>query len=299
MSRQQQRVDLNVQDPRDRSNPMLPHLRMMDPYEGHCWANGTGGWGEGLGHVGNDQESSSEAMHSWQAIFFWGMVTGNDRLRDHGAWGYVTEATATDQYYFDVDNDIYDNDKYEHEFVSLLFGGKAAYLGYHDFSEYTFGIQYLPITPSSLYLGYNPDHARQQYANFVRENGGVEDRWFDLLWAYQAFFDAEAALEKYDESVTIDHDGNSFANVYRWIHFFAGVGQVDVSIASPWPYYSAFRKGDRVTLLAYNPGNDTVEVPFRVRASKSPLTTLSVAPGSVAIGAIDAGDLSVEGQAGY
>ena len=273
----------------DRGNPMFPRMRMMDPYEGHSWANGVGGWGEGLEDDGNDQESSSEAMNAWQAIFLWGMVTGNDRLRDHGAWGYATEAAAIDQYYFDVDDDIYpDGAEFKHDFVSLLGGGKASYVGYFNFSEYTFGIQYLPITPGSLYLGYNPDHSRRQYASFVEENDGVEDQWFDNLWMYQALFDPAAVLAKYDESVSIDNDGNSFANVYRWIHFFTGVGHVDVSVAAPWPYYGAFRKGDRITLLAYNPGSQPVEVPFRVRASGARLTTLTVPPGEIAAGTVEA-----------
>ena len=273
----------------DHANPMFPRMRMMDPYEGHSWANGLGGWGEGLEDDGNDQESSSESMHGWQAIFFWGMVTGNDRLRDYGVWGYVTEASAIDQYYFDVDDDIYPNGtEFNHDFVSILMGGKASHVGYFDFTEYTFGIQYLPITPSSLYLGYNPDHSRRQYNNFVQENDGEEDRWFDNFWMYQALFDPESVLTKYDESVKIDNDGNSFANVYRWVHFMAVVGHVDVSVAAAWPYTSAFRKGDQITVLAYNPGDEPVEVPFRLRVSGEPLITLTVAPGSIATGTVEA-----------
>jgi hypothetical protein len=64
------------------------------------------------------------------------------------------------------------------------------------------------------------------------------------------------------------------------------VGQVDVFVAAPWPYYSAFRKGDTITVLAYNPGSKPVDVPFKVRASGAPLTTLSVAPGSIAVGTV-------------
>lgn len=272
----------------DHDNPMAPRMRMMDPYEGHCWANGEGGWGEGIEDDGNDQESSSESMHAWQAIFFWGMVTGNQHLRDHGAWGYVTEASAIDQYYFDVDDDIYPNDtEFDHDFVSILMGGKASHVGYFDFSEYTFGIQYLPITPSSLYLGYNPEHALRQYNSFVKENGGEEDQWFDNFWMYQALFDPEAVQTKYNESAKIDHDGNSFANVYRWVHFMAGVGRVDVSVAAAWPYTSAFRKGHRITVLAYNPGAKPVDVPFRMRESGEPLLSLTVAPGSLATGVVD------------
>jgi hypothetical protein len=289
-----QMVELLIHDYNtpDRDNPMFPHMRMMDPYEGHCWANGFGGWGGrgvNLEAAGNDQESSSEAMHAWQAIFLWGMVTGNDRLRDHGAWGYVTEASAINQYYFDVDDDIYPNgNEFDHDFVSLLYGGKASHLGYIPFPEYTFAIQYLPVTPSSLYLGYNPEHSRRQYANFIKENGGPEntDGWYDNIWMYQAMFDPEAVLAKYDETLEIDLDGNSFANIYRWLHFFAGVGQVDVSVAAPWPYYSAFRNGDTITVLAYNPGNKPVDVPFKVRASGTPLKTLTVAPGSIAVGTV-------------
>ena len=175
--------------------------------------------------------------------------------------------------------------------------GQSLLRGLFKFTEYTFGIQYLPITPSSLYLGYNTDHARRQYANFVKENGGAEDRWYDNFWMHQAMFDPEAVIAKYDESVTIDRDGNSFANVYRWIHFLAGVGQVDVSVAAPWPYYSAFRKGDKVTVLAYNPGSKPVDVPFKVRGSGAGLTTLTVAPGSIAAGTVDASrDVTKSGQ---
>ncbi len=284
-------VDMLIHDYNspERNHSKFPHMRMMDPYEGHGWANGRGGWGEGAEDDGNDQESSSEAMHSWQAIALWGMVSENEKLRDHGIWGYVTEAAAINQYYFDVDNDIYPNGgEFDHQFVSLLQGGKAAYSGYYDFSEYVFGIQYLPITPSSLYLGYNPQHVKRQYEDFVKENGGVEDRWFDNMWMYQSFYDPDAAIAKFDESVKIDLDGNSFANVYRWIHFMSGVGTVDVSLAAPWPYYSAFRKGDRITVMAFNPGQKAVEIPVSDRKSGRVLKSLTVGPGEVSVGVIDA-----------
>lgn len=271
----------------DREHAKFPRMRMMDPYESHSWANGLGGWGEGREDDGNDQESSSEAMHAWQAIFLWGVVTGNERLRDHGAWGYVTEASAINQYYFDVDDEIYPNGAaFKHSFISMLQGGKASFTGYSDFPEYIFGIQYIPVTPGSLYLGYNEEHARRQYADFVREKGGVEDRWYDILWMYRALFDPESALDDYDESLEIDDDGSSFANVYHWLHFFAGAGRVDVSVAAPWPCTSAFRHGDQITVMAFNAGSKSVEVPFRERATGAPLTTLTVAPGSIATGVV-------------
>ena len=283
----------------DRDNPMFPRMRAMDPYAGHCWAVGVGSWSHEQYDFGNEHESTSESIHAWQAIFLWGMVTGNDRLRDYGAWGYVTEASAIHQYNFDVDDEVYTNsDEFGHDFVALLYGGMARHPGYFMKPTYTFGIQYLPVTPGSLYLSYDPDAAEKQYADFLKENGGPEGTGtlFDHIWMFQAMFDPDAVLAKYDESVTVDLDGNSFANVYRWIHFFKGAGQVDVSVSAPWPYYSAFRKGDTITVLAYNPGSKPVEVPFKLRTSGTPLKTLTVAPGAVAAGTVDAGSEAVKAE---
>ncbi|MCR9202541.1 MAG: glycosyl hydrolase [Planctomycetaceae bacterium] len=264
----------------NRDHPLFTWQRMMDPWEGHSWANGRGGWGDGLEDDGNDQESSSEAMHAWQAIALWGMVTGNRQLRDHGICGYVTEASAVREYYFDVDNDIYPprrgDDPFQHEFVTLLSGGRASYPGYSSFPEYVFGIQYLPMTSGSLYLGYEPKAVRRQRENFLAENGGVETRWFDNMWMFEALADPSAVLRRYDESATIDRDGNSFATVYHWLHFFDGAGQVDTTVAAPWPWYGCFRRGDRLTVVAYNPRGQVVEIPFRRRDSGQPVLTLRV-----------------------
>ena len=116
----------------------------------------------------------------------------------------------------------------------------------------------------------------------------MEDQWFNLLWMYQSFYDPAAALEKFDESVTIDHDGSSFANIYHWLHFMSGVGTVDVSVAAPWPYYSAFRKDGQITVMAYNPGKEEVEIPISERDSERVLKTLTIPPGEIAVGVIDA-----------
>ena len=116
----------------------------------------------------------------------------------------------------------------------------------------------------------------------------MEDKWFDLLWVYQSFYDPAVAIEKFDESVTIDLDGNSFANVYHWLHFMSGVGTVDVSITAPWPYYSAFRKDDQITVMVYNPGKEEVEIPISERGSDRAVKKLTVRPGEIAVGVIEA-----------
>lgn len=264
-----------------RDHKLLPHLRMMDAYEGHCWANGAGGHGDGDEDDGNDQESSSEAMHAWEAIILWGMVTGDEQLRDHGIWGYVTEAAATRQYYFDVDNDIYPNDaEFQHNFVSLLLGGRASHPGYFDFKEYVYGIQFIPITPGSMYLSYDLHHAKQIFADFRKEKGGLEDRWFDNMWMFEAFSNPQAVLNRYDESVALDFDGNSFANVYNWVHFFNGAGNVDVSVQAAWPHYGVFRSSAELTLTAFNPTADPVSIPF-TGADGERIAVLRVPPGEL------------------
>lgn len=70
-------------------------LRMMDPWAGHCYA---GGLGDG---AGNGQESTSESMQAWGGMYLLGVALGDDKLRDAGIFGWVSESRATAEYWFD------------------------------------------------------------------------------------------------------------------------------------------------------------------------------------------------------
>ena len=53
--------------------------RTKDWYDGHAWASGIFAFADG-----KNQESTSESVNGWYAIYLWGEATNNDRVRDLG-----------------------------------------------------------------------------------------------------------------------------------------------------------------------------------------------------------------------
>ena len=101
-----------------RNDPSFPFLRNFDVYEGHSYANGRGG---GDFYFGNDEESTSEAMNSWAAVYLWGIATGNGSLVDLAVYGYTTQYEATKNYYYNIDGDIWSRSYFNHASVGMLF----------------------------------------------------------------------------------------------------------------------------------------------------------------------------------
>jgi len=85
-----------------RDDSMFPFLRTFDPYAGHSWASGRGDMFEG-----NNQESSSEALHAWASLVLFGEVTQDETIRDLGVGGYTLESHASRYYWFDVTGELF------------------------------------------------------------------------------------------------------------------------------------------------------------------------------------------------
>src|SRR5262249_5903238 len=81
----------------NRSNTQFPFLRNFDVYQDHSWVDGAAN-----NLVGNNQESSSEAINYASGLIMWGEATGNTALRDLGIYLYTTEVDAVNTYYFNV-----------------------------------------------------------------------------------------------------------------------------------------------------------------------------------------------------
>lgn len=146
-------VDLLVADiaNAERGRADFPFLRNFDPYEGHSWASGIG-----LGAWGNNQESSSEAINAWAGLVLWGEVTGNKALRDLGVYLLATEADAINHYWFDIQGLVF-APEYKNVEVSMLFGGKYAHnTWWTDEPRQIKGINLLPVTTASAYMGREP-----------------------------------------------------------------------------------------------------------------------------------------------
>jgi hypothetical protein len=159
-------VDLLVADiaTAERGRADFPFLRNFDPYEGHSWASGIG-----LGATGNNQESSSEAINAWAGLILWGEVTGNTALRDLGVYLYTTEIEAINHYWFDLHGLVF-APEYKNVEVSMLFGGKYAHnTWWTDEPRQIKGINLLPMTTVSTYLGRDPNYMRRNLAALKEE----------------------------------------------------------------------------------------------------------------------------------
>lgn len=271
-------IDLLIRDiaSDDRNDPMFPYLRQFDPYAGHSWSSGHGRFNDG-----NNNSSSSESMNAWAALILWGEVTGDIDTRDLGIYLYTTEMNAINEYWFDTEGTNYPQ-AFTRSSGSIIWGGKTT----GDSTMWTanpaevHGVNWLPITGSSLYLTQHPDYAAQNYATMVRENNGTEfTTWNDLIMMYLAISDPEEAIKQFNTHAAsiIPEPGNSKANTYHWIQTLNSLGTQDSSITSDYPLYAVFNKNGHRTYVVYNMSNSETTVRFsdgtKVKAYPDRFTT--------------------------
>ena len=264
------RVARDYANPRkgERSPDALPWLRHFDPWEGHSWATGLGG-GKAFcpdcgdqgrdpnafslaSFAGPDQESTSECMNSWAALYLWGEVRGNRAFRDMGIIGYTLEAEAIREYVYDVDGDNWPKN-FAPTMISRLFGD-ALDTATHFSAEpqHAWGIQYLPPVPHMTYQGYFADTRARDY-DYLRAHLAtpVSDGWRDIHMMYRSFFEPERALADYTPGQPVDF-GNTEAHLYFWLHALSALGRVDTRFYSDTPSAVVMTQGDHSRGLAYN-----------------------------------------------
>ncbi len=272
-------VDLLVRDfacP-DRDDDMFPFLRTFDPYEGHSWAGGdSGGFA-----AGNNQESSSEAINAYAALLEWGAYTGDEELRDLGAFLYTQEVIAAREYWFDVDDEnLPELDEWSHEYAPMVWGN-----GYHfttwwtDNPEAIYGINWLPIGGHSLYLGADEEYAGRTFDRLADAGEGDEfSYWPDQVWKYRTFSDPADAADRFaarGEDYQVEF-GDSRAHTYHWISTLDAIGGPEPSVTADHALAAAFETDGTRTYVAYNPDSEPRTVTF------SDGTELDVEPGTMA-----------------
>nr|WP_242523869.1 glycosyl hydrolase [Microbulbifer salipaludis] len=284
----------------DRNSSRYPFLRNFDPYEGHSWASGVVPYVEdGFYPEGNNNEASSEAINAWAGLILWGEAVGDRTVRDLGIYLYVHEVEAANTYWFNLYGDIGHPD-YPNEEVSRLWGG-----GY-DHSTWwtedpiqTHGINMLPITGASMYLGRDREFVQRNYdaiwAEYARWDGDngifdktlVRDRWQDITSKYIAFVNPQFALDTW-KSINVDEDpingvdpalgiefGESRAHTYQHIKMLDDYGLPDFSVRpvehvlgfvlnkNGTRTYVAYNASDTPRTLKFSDGMGLVEVPPR------------------------------------
>ena len=239
----------------------FPQLRGFDLYAGHSWASGHARFGDG-----NNQESSSESMNAWYGMMLWGEATDNERIRDLGAFLFNTERTALEEYWFDVSNTNFP-DKFPNVAVGMVWGGKGAFATWFSGdADKIHGINWLPFTPGSVYLGRFPDYVKKNCAAVVkqRENGSDFNKgWGDLVVMFNALADPKSSAKYIDANPNCNLEGgNSHAFMYHWIHTLDQLGTIDASITSDYMFANVFVRNGKKTYVVYNFHDELLEVKF-------------------------------------
>ena len=158
----------------DRADQRFPWMRFFDPYAGHSWASGHAGFASG-----NNQESSSESMNFATSLILYGEATGNTTVRDLGIYWHATEAEAIRNYWFDNDRAVFPNG-YGHPCVGMIWGDGGTYGTWWTANpEEIHGINYLPITGGSLYLGRDVSYAEENFRDLVNSNRNFHNGGFE------------------------------------------------------------------------------------------------------------------------
>ncbi|MHA0042444.1 glycosyl hydrolase [Deinococcus sp. PEB2-63] len=242
----------------DAANPttntgQFPRIRNFDPYAGHSWAAGHAGFA-----AGNNQESSSEDMNFAAALVNWGALTGNSAVRDLGIYLYTTETAAIEQYWFNQSGQVFPAG-FGKPAVGMVWGDGGAYsTWFSGEKEAIQGINLLPITAASAYLGRNPAYLKTNYDFLGRE----PTSWKDIFWSAYAFYDAAGALAKFGSGAYTPEDGETKAHTYQYLHSLNAMGQVDTGVTANVPNYAVFRKGSARTYVAFNPTAAAITVTF-------------------------------------
>jgi endoglucanase Acf2 len=255
----------------DAHDERFPKLRYFDPYAGHSWASGPAMFEEG-----NNEESSSEDVNFAAALVLWGAIKGDAAVRDLGAYLYETTVSAIEQYWLDVDNDVFPP-AYHQPVAGIVWGDGVKYDTWWDRNPvFVHGINVLPLTGASLYLGRRHETVHANWDYLIKENRGPIHQWRDVMWMYLALDDARAAGALLDEDHAFDPEfGNSWANAIHWVRAMGTLGHVDAEVLADTTSYAVFKKDNSRTYAAYNPSASPSKVTFNDG------TTLDVPPRSM------------------
>lgn len=242
-------------------------LRGFNPYLGHSYAGGFGNT-----YDGNNQESSSEAVHAWWSIARWGLVTGDTRLTDLATALYAIESESARLYWLGDDRNPRP-DGYGYSAAGIVWDGKVDFATWFSGDPAAaVGIQLLPFTFGSLYRN-NPASAVDRYADAEGARAGVPDMWVDLMALDLALDDPSRAQQLLDSYVAGDEyeEGNTAAFSRYWIESLVAAGNPSTVIWPDAPVGIAFGgpdgvgdpAGTEVVLTAVNPTDATMTVTFR------------------------------------
>lgn len=245
----------------DRRDALFPHVRCFDKYAGHSWASGDANFADG-----NNQESSSESLNAWYGLILWGQATGDFAIRDTGLFLFNTERTAVEEYWFDVSGTNFPKD-FPNVALGMVWGGKGAFgTWFSGDIDCIHGINWLPFTPASLYMGRHPGYVKKNHDRIVSVRKGGTDYgtgWGDLVCMFNALQDPAGSAAYMDAHPDCKvESGNTRAFMYHWIHTLKNLGLNEAGLTADYPLSGVFNRDGRRTYAAYNGGAQPLAVAF-------------------------------------
>ncbi|GKV16862.1 hypothetical protein SLEP1_g27436 [Rubroshorea leprosula] len=202
-----------------RSNSSYPRLRCFDLYKLHSWAGGLTEFADG-----RNQESTSEAVNAYYSAALMGLAYGDTHLVATGSMLTSMEIQGAQTWWHVREEDnLYEEDfTRENRVVGVLWANKrdsGLWFAPPDWKECRLGIQLLPILPISEVLFSDVGFTRElvNWTLPALGRAGVEEGWKGFVYALEAIYDKESALEKIRKLNGYD-DGNSLTNLLWWVH---------------------------------------------------------------------------------
>jgi endoglucanase Acf2 len=267
----------------DRADGNFPFLRTFDPWMGHSYAGGVSS------PTGNNQESTSEAVQSWHALFFLGAQFNNTAMRDAGAFGYMYETKATHEYWFNRNNDVWPATyNSAHDVVGILWPGGYVYGTYFGIDpQWIHGIQMLPVSPGFHHFNqaFTKAQAQSYYntlmnelytfnlaqGNTARTDGGVVTEaevgndWANVLLGFRMLFDPQYVTQKLNQYwnssdqeekdvILYPYEGGT---TYYYAHALQNLGEYRTDYSMSIPTSAAFFNAatGQTNYVVYNPLN--------------------------------------------
>ncbi len=242
----------------DRNDTRFPFMRNFDVYAGHSWAGGTT-----HGPRGNNEESSSEDVNFAGAVALWGEVMDKPEIRDAGLFMYASLVSSIEQYWFDVDNQVFP-EAFAHPNVGIVWGDGGVYdTWFSNLPVFIHGIQFTPISVGSLWLARRPDNIQRNLEHLIQGNDGELHLWRDLFWMLEAMADPKRAAQRFDDEHWFEPEGgNTMAHTYQFVSALSSLGKLDPTVTADTPFYAVFSGENGKSHVAFNGGAEPRTVSF-------------------------------------
>lgn len=214
----------------DESDGLFCRFRNLDPWSGHSWSGGMGS------DHGNGQESSSEAMQGYGAMFLLGEAIGDRAMRDAAAFCWAVEARGIAEYWFDRGKRNFPPGWKRTVVANVHTEGIGYWTWFSGNPFWMHAIQWIPMSPLLSYLGEDPAYAAADFAEMLRNHEGGK--------AWEGYLGTDGGVSNIAMNYLATSDPAAAAGVFQRLHD-RGLGGARAAESGPtyWRIHALRRLG--------------------------------------------------------